>query len=65
MNRATWMLVALALLLGSVGRVKADIIYSIENYASLQNGYTLSGTITTDRTIGTLNESDIKAFNLT
>jgi hypothetical protein len=31
-----------------------SIVYEIQNYAALQNGYTLSGTITTDGTIGTL-----------
>jgi hypothetical protein len=31
-----------------------SIVYNIQNYADLQNGYTVSGTITTDGTIGTL-----------
>jgi hypothetical protein len=33
------------------------ITYDLNNYASLQNGYTLSGSITTDGTIGTLPSS--------
>ena len=40
-----------------------SITYHIENYAVLQNGYTLSGTITTDGMIGTLTDADITAWS--
>jgi hypothetical protein len=40
-----------------------SIVYEIQNYAALQNGYTLSGTITTDGTIGTLTSADITAWS--
>jgi hypothetical protein len=44
---------------------KADIIYTIQNYSSLQNGYTITGTITTDGTIGILSASDITSTTFT
>ena len=47
------------------GSIIAPITYNIQNYASLQNGYTLSGTITTDGTIGTLVASNITSFSFT
>jgi hypothetical protein len=40
-----------------------SIVYNIQNYAYLQNGFTLSGTITTDGTIGTLTSADITAWS--
>jgi hypothetical protein len=40
-----------------------SIVYNIQNYADLQNGYTLSGTITTDGTIGTLTSTDMIAWS--
>ncbi len=43
--------------------VGGSITYHIENYAALQNGYTLSGTITTDGMIGTLTDADITAWS--
>jgi hypothetical protein len=43
----------------------ASITYNIQNYASLQNGYTLSGTITTDGNLGTLTGFDITAWSYT
>jgi hypothetical protein len=55
----------LALLLGGTGEVAADFIYDIQNYPSLQNGFTLSGTITTDIDTGTLSGADIKAWTIT
>jgi hypothetical protein len=41
------------------------ITYSIQNYPSLQNGYTLSGEITTDGTIGPLTGANITAWSYT
>ncbi len=43
----------------------SSITYNLESYLPLQNGYTLSGTITTDGTIGTLTSSDITAWSFT
>lgn len=43
----------------------ASITYIIQNYASLQDGYTLSGTITTDGNVGTLSASDITGWSFT
>jgi hypothetical protein len=40
-----------------------SIVYNIVNYADLQNGYKLSGTITTDGAIGTLTSADITAWS--
>ncbi len=39
--------------------------YNILNYPDLQNGWTVSGTITTDGFIGDLNENDIKSWTWT
>jgi len=41
----------------------SSITYNLQSYLPLQNGYTLSGTITTDGTIGTLTSSDITAWS--
>jgi PEP-CTERM motif len=43
----------------------ASITYTIQSYAALQNGYSLSGSITTDGTIGTLTGTDITAWSYT
>jgi hypothetical protein len=40
-----------------------SIVYNIVNYADLQNGYTLSGAITTDGAIGTLTSADVTAWS--
>ncbi len=45
--------------------VGASITYNIQSYAALQNGYTLTGTITTDGTLGVLTSDDITAWNYT
>jgi hypothetical protein len=43
----------------------ASIVYTFQSYNSLQNGYTLSGTITTDGTIGALAPANITAWSYT
>jgi hypothetical protein len=43
----------------------ASITYNIQNYPDVQRGYTISGTITTDGTIGTLAQSDVLAWSYT
>lgn len=57
---------ALVLFVTIVGQVSAGTItYAIVNYAADQNGATVSGSITTDGTIGTLSASDILSWNWT
>jgi len=46
-------------------RTKAGTIYDLQNYPADQNGHTLSGTITTDGTIGSLQASNITSWNVT
>lgn len=66
MRRIGLALVALGLVAGAAERARAgSITYHIIDYPSLQNGYTLSGTITTDGAIGTLARSDITAWSYT
>ncbi len=40
-----------------------SITYDLQNFAALQNGCTLSGTITTDGTIGVLSSADVVAWS--
>jgi hypothetical protein len=47
------------------GRANADIIYNLVNDPADQNGYTLSGTITTDGTIGPIGSNNIEAWTFT
>jgi hypothetical protein len=44
---------------------RADLTYNIQSYGSLQMGYSLTGTITTDGTIGALASTDIIAWTYT
>jgi autotransporter-associated beta strand protein len=44
--------------------VKANTIYTIEDYPALENGYTLWGTITTDGVTGVLSATDIVDWNV-
>ena len=44
---------------------RADLIYNIQNYPSDQSGHALSGTITTDGSIGTLTSSNIVSWVVT
>jgi hypothetical protein len=66
MNRAFFFstLTLIALTYASTSHA-ASITYDLVNYPALQNGYTLSGTITTDGTIGTLTSSNILAWQYT
>jgi PEP-CTERM motif len=65
MNRAPmFALLGFLMTLGTNATIEAaSIVYNIQNYADLQNGYTLSGTITTDGTIGTLTSANITAWS--
>jgi hypothetical protein len=57
---------ALVLILGISTRASGgDLTYDLVNYPAAQNGYTLSGSITTDGTIGILTPSDITAWTVT
>lgn len=44
-------------------RASADYVYDIVNYAPLQNGWTLSGQITTDINNGSLTQADVLSWN--
>src|SRR5438128_2725742 len=57
--------VFVTLLLVPAAASAATITYTIQNYANQQNGWTLSGTITTDGTIGALLDSNIQSWNWT
>jgi hypothetical protein len=46
-------------------RTRADAVYKLQSYADLQNGYALSGAITTDGTLGVLSRADITAWSYT
>src|SRR5579862_2389918 len=64
-NRAILTLAALALVLSFADDARAGLMpitYTFANYPSAQNGYTLTGTITTDGTIGNLSSADITAW---
>ena len=57
-------LLSLALTFCPSATAKAgSIVYNIQNYAGLQDGYTVSGTITTDGTIGALTSANITAWS--
>jgi hypothetical protein len=57
---------ALVALIGLGATSKANsITYDFVNYGSLQNGYSLSGTITTNGTIGELDSSEISSWTFT
>ena len=45
--------------------VSADLTYNLQNYPADQNGWTLSGTITTDGNFGTLTPLDITSWTFT
>lgn len=52
--------------MGIVGQASAgSITYDLVNYPDVQDGNTLSGTITTDGAIGNLQMSDITAWSVT
>jgi hypothetical protein len=57
LSLATWLMLALP--------AHADPLYQLNNYPALQNGWTLTGSITTDGTIGTLTTADIVAWQWT
>jgi hypothetical protein len=52
-----------AVLLAAINKSKADIIYQIIDDQAVQNGYMLSGTITTDGNMGNLSSSDIRGWS--
>ncbi|MCY2966135.1 MAG: hypothetical protein NT069_21315 [Planctomycetota bacterium] len=56
----------LLIVAGSFSAVQAGpITYQINNYPSVQNGFTVSGSITTDGTIGSLSSGNITAWTWT
>lgn len=65
MHRFTQQAVMLFTLLTLPPAVLADRTYNFLNYPALQSGWTLSGTITTDGTIGTIQATNILSWTLT
>jgi len=65
MRHVSFAIASLYMLLVVPQMTRADLIYNIQNYPSDQNGHTLSGTITTDGTIGTLTASNIVSWVVT
>jgi hypothetical protein len=64
-RRSSLVFAPVVILLLSATQLRADqITYDIVNYPSLQNGYTIQGTITTDGTMGTLTKSDITGWSI-
>jgi hypothetical protein len=65
MNRAPLLaILSLFLTLSPTATTKGgSIVYNLQSYPDLQNGYTVSGTITTDGTIGTLTSANITAWS--
>lgn len=58
--------IAFLLLAGMVGKASAgSITYNLVDMPAYQNGYTLSGAITTDGTIGSLAASNITSWSVT
>jgi hypothetical protein len=43
---------------------QGGITYNLVNYATLQNGYTVSGTITTDGAIGTITNENVDKWDI-
>jgi hypothetical protein len=59
-------LLSIALTVGSAAVARADfIVYDLNNYTSLQNGWTLTGSIKTDGTIGEIGAPDILSWQYT
>jgi hypothetical protein len=65
MRRFVLAMAAIALLLALPRVAEANITYSIQNYSADQGGLTLTGSITTDGTIGDLATSDILSWTYT
>ena len=65
MLRITQRAVTLLTLLTLPPAVLADSIYIIKDYPELQNGWTLSGTITTDGRLGPIGPNDITSWEWT
>ena len=65
MSRLAVLAILAVCIVGTAPVSQADIVYTVNNNASLQQGYTLTGTITTDGKIGDLAGSDIGAWSIT
>ena len=61
--KALAMFLVLLVLQVSAKHATANIIYDIVNYPAYQNGWTITGTITTDGNTGTITSSDLDAFS--
>ena len=65
MRPSSFALACVYMLLLVTRPTQASLVYDIQNYPSDQNGNTVSGTITTDGTIGTLDNSNISSWVVT
>jgi hypothetical protein len=65
MNRIFVFLSLLSILSLAPESQGGPIVYNFDSYPSFQNGYTLTGTITTDGTLGTILPSDLLSWNFT
>jgi hypothetical protein len=65
MKRAALMLAVLALLLGGVGQARAEMVYNLVDYPASENGWTVSGQITTDGTFGSIGVNDFVSESFT
>ena len=66
MRHLSFAALTLCLLLAVPRTTRAgQITYDLQNYPADQNGHTLSGTITTDGTIGTILGQNIVSWNVT
>src|SRR5579871_6763896 len=67
MKRAVLILASLVLLLGGVvaDAHAGPITYDLNSYLSEQNGWSLSGTITTDGNLGAITTADILSWQFT
>ena len=65
MRRCTFAIVLLIAFLAFPAAVSADMTYILNSFAADQNGWTLTGSITTDGTIGVLAKSDFVSWTWT
>jgi hypothetical protein len=56
---------SLLVVMGEMGTARANTIYNLISFPTVQNGYSVTGTITTDGRLGTLAYSDIIATSIT
>jgi hypothetical protein len=61
-----WIVLAAAMLvLSGSGQARADLVYYLNNTPAYQNGWSLSGSITTDGTIGAITTANVESWTWT